>query len=56
MYIIEFFTGPNMEYLKVCLQWFDHHLKGVENNVMSEPKLRLYQQYAVPPQPFYENR
>lgn len=45
-----------MEYLEVSLQWFDYHLKGIENDVMSEPKLRMYLQSPVTPKPCYDHR
>lgn len=42
-------VGPNINFLKICLDWFDHHLKQVNNGIMNEPKLRAYLQHYVGP-------
>ncbi len=33
---------PRFDYWGLYVRWFDHWLKGVENGVTSEPRLRLY--------------
>ena len=38
----ESLMGPRIDFLRECLRWWDHHLKRVPNDVMDEPKLRLY--------------
>ena len=42
-------SGPNMDYLRVCLEWWDCHLKGQSNNVMEQPKIRVYVKDSLPP-------
>ena len=32
-----------------CLKWWDYHLKGVDNDAMATPKLRVYVQDSMPP-------
>lgn len=37
--------GPNIDYLNICLQWWDYHLKGVQDiqsHVTLWPRLSLY--------------
>ncbi len=45
------FPGPNIEYLGLCLQWWDFHLKGVENQVPDIPKFQVYVKHSVDPEP-----
>lgn len=51
-----FDSGPNIEYMQVCLEWWNHHLKGQTTTVMQEPKLRVYLQDACPPATFLPER
>ncbi len=44
--------GPAIGFLQEAVRWWDYWLKGVDNGIMSEPKLRVYAQEAVRPQPF----
>jgi predicted acyl esterase len=36
--------GPNIAYLPECLKFWDYHLKGINNGLDREPRLRLYLQ------------
>ena len=48
--------GPAIGFLQECVRWLDHWLKGVDNGVMDEPKLRAWMQDAVPPAGHYAER
>ncbi|MSP83991.1 MAG: CocE/NonD family hydrolase [Alphaproteobacteria bacterium] len=41
--------GPAIGFLQECLRWWDHWLKGRETGVMSEPRLKVWMQEAIPP-------
>ncbi len=41
--------GPEIDFLKECLRWWDHWLKGEDTGVMNEPKLRVWMQDTVSP-------
>ena len=49
-------SGPAIDYGAECLKWWDCHLKGIQNNAMSIPRLRLYLQEGLPPQGSYQTR
>ena len=34
--------GPAIGFLQECLRFYDCHLKGIDNGIMDEPKLRVY--------------
>ena len=51
-----YFSGPAIHYNAECLKWWDHHLKGIQNDVMKAPRLRLYLQEGLPPQGSYPYR
>lgn len=38
--------GPAIGFLQVCLRWWDHWLKGVDNGVEKDPTMRFYLQDA----------
>ncbi|MFH9953361.1 CocE/NonD family hydrolase [Streptomyces roseolus] len=46
--------GPAIGFLQETLRWWDHHLKGVENDVMAEPLLRSWISGSHPPATVYE--
>ncbi|MGH9294596.1 MAG: CocE/NonD family hydrolase, partial [Acidimicrobiales bacterium] len=46
--------GPAIGFLQEAVRWWDHWLKGIDNGIMTEPKLRVYMPEARPPQPGYE--
>ncbi|MEV6326317.1 CocE/NonD family hydrolase [Streptomyces sp. NPDC051909] len=46
--------GPAIGFLQETLRWWDHHLKGVDNDVMAEPLLRSWISASHPPAPVYE--
>jgi putative CocE/NonD family hydrolase len=48
--------GPQIGFLQEAVRWFDHFLKGINNGVMEEPKLRAYIVESVAPQTHYEFR
>lgn len=48
--------GPQINFLNEALRWWDHWLKGEPNQIMDEPKFRLWMQESVPPQTSYEHR
>ncbi|NUK24847.1 CocE/NonD family hydrolase [Streptomyces lunaelactis] len=41
--------GPAIGFLQETLRWWDHHLKGIDNDVMSEPLLRSWISESHPP-------
>ncbi|WMX48866.1 CocE/NonD family hydrolase [Streptomyces roseicoloratus] len=41
--------GPAIGFLQETLRWWDHHLKGVDNDVMAEPLLRSWISDSHPP-------
>ncbi len=45
--------GPGYDFLAQVVRWFDHWLKGVENDAMDGPMLRAWMGEANPAQPFY---
>ncbi|GAA3764705.1 CocE/NonD family hydrolase [Salinactinospora qingdaonensis] len=48
--------GPAIGFLQELVRWWDHWLKGVDNDVMSEPMLRIWMQESVPPSTSYTRR
>lgn len=48
--------GPAIGFLQEAVRWFDHYLKGIDNGVTDEPKLRAYILDSAPPQTHYEAR
>jgi uncharacterized protein len=47
---------PAVGFLQEALKWWDRWLKGKDNDVMKEPRLRFYMMDGVPPLPFYARR
>ncbi|RVU16543.1 CocE/NonD family hydrolase [Streptomyces antnestii] len=45
--------GPAIGFLQETLRWWDHHLKGKDNGVMAEPKLRSWISDSHPPATVY---
>ncbi len=43
--------GPAIGFLQECVRFYDCHLKGTENGIMDEPKLRVYMPDAVRAEP-----
>lgn len=43
--------GPAMGFLQEAVRWWDRWLKGVDNGIMDEPRLRVWSQEAVRPGP-----
>ncbi len=48
--------GPAIGFLQECLRWWNHWLKGVENDIMKEPMIRVWMQDSVGPETDYEHR
>jgi len=43
--------GPAIGFLQECIRFWDCHLKGMDNGIMDEPKLRVYMAEAVRSEP-----
>jgi len=43
--------GPAIGFLQEAVRWWDCHLKGTDNGIMDEPKLRVYMAESVRPEP-----
>jgi putative CocE/NonD family hydrolase len=41
--------GPDIGYLQEALRWWNHWLKGSENQIMEEPMLRIWMLDSLPP-------
>ena len=41
--------GPAIGFLQESIRWWDYWLKGIDNGIMAEPKLRAYIEDATPP-------
>lgn len=48
--------GPAIGFLQEAVRWWDYWLKGTDNGIMSEPKLRVYAQQPIRPRPFVAAR
>ena len=48
--------GPAIGFMQECKRWFDHWLKGKDNGVENDPKLRLFMQEGEPPRPHFDER
>ena len=46
--------GPAIGFLQEAVRWWDRWLKGVDNGIDREPKLRVWMQEAVKPAPQYD--
>lgn len=55
-YLHQGVPGPAIGFLQECLRWWDHWLKGVENGVMDEPRMRIWVHDSVPPRTHYDER
>jgi len=42
--------GPNIDFLGEAIRWWDYWLKGIDNGIMDEPRLRFYLMESVEPQ------
>jgi uncharacterized protein len=41
--------GPNYEWRKKALRWWDYWLKDIDNGIMDEPRFMVFMRDAVPP-------
>lgn len=48
--------GPAIGFLQEMVRWWDRWLKGIDNDVMDAPMLRVWMQDSVPPLTAYEER
>jgi putative CocE/NonD family hydrolase len=48
--------GPAIGYLQECVRWFDRWLKGVDNGVDADPRIRFHVQDSVPADAFTRDR
>jgi predicted acyl esterase len=48
--------GPAIGYLQECVRWFDRWLKGVDNGVDADPRIRFHLQDSVPSDAFTQDR
>jgi len=56
LYPHEAIPAPAVGFLQEALRWWDHWLKGRDNDVMREPPLHFYMMNGVPPLPHYTER
>ncbi|GAM89118.1 hypothetical protein ANO11243_071530 [Dothideomycetidae sp. 11243] len=47
---------PQIGFLQESVRWWDKWLKGIDSDIMKEPKLRCYMQDTVPPRTHYDSR
>jgi len=50
------YPDPRIDYVKESVRWWDRWLRGIDNDVMDEPRLHYYLMESVPPQIDYERR
>jgi putative CocE/NonD family hydrolase len=48
--------GPAIGFLQEAVRWWDHWLKGVDNGITEEPRLRIWMPEAVEPRASYGHR
>jgi len=48
--------GPAIGFLQEVVTWWDRWLKGIDNDVLDGPMLRIWMQESVPPSTSYEER
>jgi uncharacterized protein len=48
--------GPAIGFLQEVVRWWDRWLKGIDNDIMDEPMLRIWMQDTVPPSTAYQER
>ncbi len=48
--------GPRIGFLRECLRWWDHWLKGIDTGIMDEPAYRVWMQDWAPPRSGYAER
>lgn len=48
--------GPAIGFLQEVVTWWDHWLKGIDNEALDGPMLRIWMQESVPPSTSYEER
>ncbi len=48
--------GPKVDFVDEAIRWWDRWLKGIDNGIMDEPRLRFYLLDSVPPATHYTHR
>ncbi len=48
--------SPQIDFVDEAIRWWDRWLKGVENGIMAEPRLRFYLQDSTAPDPTITHR
>lgn len=48
--------GPTVNFLEDAARWFDHWLKGEDNDIMDESSYQVYLQDSIKPKPYYDHR
>ena len=48
--------GPTVGFLADAVRWWDRWLKGIDNGIMAEPRLRAWMQESQPPRGSYPER
>lgn len=48
--------GPAMDFQGECVRWFDHWMRGVDNGIMDEPRLRAWMPDPAPVGSDHEER
>lgn len=46
--------GPNIDFLRLAVRWWDHWLRHADTGLLGEPVLRAWMSEAVPPEPLFE--
>ncbi len=52
LYPHEGVPGPAIGFLQECLRWWDYWLKGIKNDIMDEPMLRVWMPEGIPSRAF----
>ena len=45
--------GPNIDFLRLAVRWWDQWLRGADSGLMREPGYRAFMAESVPPEPWY---
>ena len=56
LYPHEAVPTPIFDFVEEAIRWWDHWLKGIQNDIMKEPRLVFYEMEYMPPKTFFEHR
>ena len=48
--------GPSIGFLQEATRWWNHWMRGDESKIMDEPKIRIWMQDSIQPEPQYKER